>query len=424
MRSSDSAVSATRCTHCRCRERKPGGTGWNAPLLALVVGLSLGWTPLLSAQGLPFSGELQEDEAPVSGNVDMLFEVFDAPAAGTLLWSDTLAGIEVSRGRFHVTLGDDGSLDELLDGEPRWIALTIDGDLLAPRLPMQRVPYAVRAEHANALAPNAILAVEEALAQGELLREILDRIASLEEAPPSGLPGSSTGSQEPDTATLLQRIEQLETRVLALEDALAATEDDNTALRARLDVLDSAHDDTATRLQQLSETLDFLDREGQDILFTGVNLHLRSGTQPGTFDNTTLAYTPPASDGTGNLILGHNEAPPLNPEESLLRQGSHNLIIGPGHQWHSHGAIVAGTRSTVGSADSPLQGASVLGGVRNRTLADHAVSVGGNGNRSEGLQSVSVGGTGNRSVGDGATVVGGVDRVATGANAVVPSGGP
>jgi hypothetical protein len=99
-----------------------------------------------------------------------------------------------------------------------------------------------------------------------------------------------------------------------------------------------------------------------DILFEGCNVHIRDGM--GTTES---------QNGLGNLIVGYNEPHP--DARRVLRTGSHNLIVGPRHEYTSFGGFVAGQENTVSgwfasipggtdNVDSDI-GATVSGGAFN-----------------------------------------------------------
>ena len=124
---------------------------------------------------------------------------------------------------------------------------------------------------------------------------------------------------------------------------------------------------------------------GPHILFTGANVHIRSGSGS-TDDGTTLT-------GLGNLIVGYNEmsfTDPFNPQLIFTagsRTGSHNLVVGPAHTYTSFGGLVAGEGNVVSGA---------LGSVS-----------GGRGNTTSNLAASVSGGTGNTASGTAASVSGG-----------------
>lgn len=96
--------------------------------------------------------------------------------------------------------------------------------------------------------------------------------------------------------------------------------------------------------------------KGPHVIFSGVNLHVRSGSGS-TADNGT-------STGLGNLIVGYNEGPPapaLSADPNNSRTGSHNIVGGTLNAFTSSGGIVLGSGNWTQSIYS-----SVLGGEMNR----------------------------------------------------------
>ena len=143
---------------------------------------------------------------------------------------------------------------------------------------------------------------------------------------------------------------------------------------------------------------------GPHIVFQGVNVHIRSGSGA-TLDTTNL----------GNLFVGYNE-PRLGTDISH-RTGSHNLIIGPEHQYSKSGGFLAGFGNTTSGAY-----ASVSGGLSNTASGDYA-SVGGGTLNSAGGGAASVsGGTQNKASGNYASVSGGSQSAAIGSVASVSGG--
>jgi trimeric autotransporter adhesin len=170
------------------------------------------------------------------------------------------------------------------------------------------------------------------------------------------------------------------------------------------------------------------------IRLSGANLQIVNGT------NDTYRI-----NGTGNLVLGYDEARPTTsaPECSLgvsspsfspveteaqctaargtwaidHKTGSHNLIVGAQHNYPSAGTFIAGAQNTASSV-----GASVAGGLFNRAGGiDSAVS-GGSLNRALGFATSVTGGAGNRAVGNQAAVIGGNNNRANGTYSSITGG--
>jgi hypothetical protein len=82
-----------------------------------------------------------------------------------------------------------------------------------------------------------------------------------------------------------------------------------------------------TVLQTAVGTTPCMRREGNDVIFEGCNVHIRSGA----------GGTDAPVNGLGNLIIGYNER-----NEIEDRTGSHNLLVGPFHTYSSPWGVVVG----------------------------------------------------------------------------------
>ena len=105
---------------------------------------------------LSFTARLTDGATPVEGPVDLHVAVFDAPTAGTMVWEETHAGVVASRGLVYASLGGVDPVNNGIDasvfgGAAMYIELTVDGDVLSPRIPVASVPYAVKAGVAESL---------------------------------------------------------------------------------------------------------------------------------------------------------------------------------------------------------------------------------------------------------------------------------
>ena len=178
-----------------------------------------------------------------------------------------------------------------------------------------------------------------------------------------------------DDSALTARIDALESLhaadVAALEARIAALESDNAALltaaadateaiadvEARIGALESSGGSSTAALSRLSEVLAV--DSGGDLFLDGVNLSIRSGA--GATDATP--------NGKGNLILGYSES-----YGAESRTGSHTLIVGPYHSWTAAWGIVAGEQNGL-YAD----GGALIGGFGNTVTHANAVDAGGTG---------------------------------------------
>lgn len=172
--------------------------------------------------------------------------------------------------------------------------------------------------------------------------------------------------------------------------------------------------------------------DGSDAYFSGFNVHIRNGRS----DTGTAGQ-----NGLGNLIVGYNEG-----TSGQQRSGSHNLVIGPEHEYVSVGGLIAGFANTVAVKYASVSGgqcnyagtqtaphciadtapgvaASISGGQQNRVSSYSASVSGGAGNDASGDGASVSGGAGNDASGDGASVSGGYSNVASGKFASVSGGG-
>jgi hypothetical protein len=86
---------------------------------------------------------------PVNGSVTLVFELYPTAAGGTALWTETHSGVAVTDGIYDVALGSQTPLTPaILSPSPRFLQVTVNGELLAPRRELLAVPYALEAERA------------------------------------------------------------------------------------------------------------------------------------------------------------------------------------------------------------------------------------------------------------------------------------
>lgn len=202
-----------------------------------------------------YTGELSTGEGPIEGEVDLNFEIYDAPTGGTAVFTESFTGVMVVEGHFSVELGAEGDLPTLFDGAQYWLQVTVNDEVLDPRSAITSLPYAFRAlaaENATQLDGRSFDEVVEELAvpgaanevpyepgEGGLaaenvqaaLDEILGRVATLE----GGLTDAEA-TIEAQAATITTLTERLDAA-----EALAETQEATiTALTERLDAGEAA----------------------------------------------------------------------------------------------------------------------------------------------------------------------------------------
>jgi len=80
------------------------------------------------------------------------FRLYDAPIGGTLIWSELHPSVDISNGLFDVQLGSITSFpDTLTFRDPYWVEIQIESETLAPRQPLNSVPYAIRAAYVTGI---------------------------------------------------------------------------------------------------------------------------------------------------------------------------------------------------------------------------------------------------------------------------------
>jgi hypothetical protein len=175
------------------------------------------------------------------------------------------------------------------------------------------------------------------------------------------------------------------------EQALAAVE---KQVQAEAALRQAADQGLAVGLQQAADKLAHFRREGNNLFIEGANLFLRNGLgSTGT------------GNGLGNLILGYNEERP----GGSRRNGSHNLVIGPCHNFTHFGGLVVGDTNEI---SAPF--ASVVGGAGNTAGGLYTVIGGGMNNVAAGLGAAVSGGRQNMATGECSTLGGGLQRQVTG----------
>jgi hypothetical protein len=154
-----------------------------------------------------------------------------------------------------------------------------------------------------------------------------------------------------------------------------------------------------------------------EVRITGANLRLVNG----------LRATATAN-GLGNLLVGYGE--PRQGEN--VQTGSHNVVVGQGHNFSSFGGLVVGRQNEIrgtfaavsGGFDNTASGASaaVCGGIFNRASGESATVSGGFGNTASASAASVCGGDGNTASGESATVSGGHGNMANGHTASISGG--
>ncbi|HYL59650.1 MAG TPA: hypothetical protein VEU51_12345 [Candidatus Acidoferrales bacterium] len=217
-------------------------------------------------------------------------------------------------------------------------------------------------------------------------------------------PGSTSGK------CLVQVITALQSQVAALQTALTAVQNNHAlALGPFVNVDAGAENGLA----------------GPHIIISGANVHIESGSGA-TVDAT----------GLGNLVVGYDEDSIEPATIDANRTGSHNLIVGPHHEFTASGGAVIGFANFSGanyagvtggecnaaggtlplmscsSTQGASEGANVSGGVINTASGGNSSVSGGAFNKATSSASHVSGGSSNTASGGSSSVSGGAFNVA------------
>lgn len=124
----------------------------------LVIGLLISSATAAVPVLIGHSGRLLDsDDAPISGTIDITYAIFETPAGGTALWTETHPNVAVTNGLFSATLGSIVPLTtDIVAGSggggggaialERYLEVRIGGDPpISPRTRLAAAPYAVAA---------------------------------------------------------------------------------------------------------------------------------------------------------------------------------------------------------------------------------------------------------------------------------------
>jgi len=110
--------------------------------------------PTITHQGRLFDS----DGAPVTDTLEVVFTIYDSPAGGSAVWTETLM-VAFDEGYYSVELGEDTLFDStVIDGSTRYMGVSVNGDEeMSPRGTVGSVPYAMLANDVNGdINPNSV----------------------------------------------------------------------------------------------------------------------------------------------------------------------------------------------------------------------------------------------------------------------------
>ncbi len=97
-------------------------------------------------QMINYQGRLTDDTgAAFNDNATMIFSIYDDSTAGSQLWQEVQAVVEVTDGLFHVILGSiEPIVDSVFLGPDQWLDIVVNGNHIEPRARLVSMAYAYR----------------------------------------------------------------------------------------------------------------------------------------------------------------------------------------------------------------------------------------------------------------------------------------
>ena len=219
----------------------------------------------------------------------------------------------------------------------------------------------------------------------------------------TGLQAQIDGLERPDDGAASAGLAELESRI----EYLSRTDESILVQLKRL--RDLKLDGLREQVDGLSNRLAGVSRDGDTLRFDAMNVQITSGS--GATDGKV--------NGLGNLIIGYNESiTPFMDEDKPAgdKSGSHNLIVGRGHNYSGYGGAAVGLDNVIAG------NYGLVAGTRNRALGNFSSVTGGQLNTASGWYSSVGGGFRNVASANSASVSGGQLNAAAGAASSVSGG--
>ncbi|HWW21398.1 MAG TPA: hypothetical protein VNZ06_11375 [Steroidobacteraceae bacterium] len=251
---------------------------------------------------------------------------------------------------------------------------------------------------------------QEASAAGTLDSQAQDVAASMKACKPTSTSArcllTAITTLQAQVTTLQGQVTTLTSQVSSLQTTLTAVQNNHALALGRYVSVDSSAENGL---------------KGPHIIFSGANVHIESGSGS-TVD----------SSGLGNLVIGYNEDAGSTSIIDGNRSGSHNLVVGPQHEFTGSGSVVFGYANFTSANFASVTGGECSAAgltaypfvcVDSSGAADAASVTGGFKNRASAFVSSVSGGAVNTASGSGSSVSGGDGNTASGGESSVSGGG-
>ena len=391
--------------------------------LILSSSLSLSQVP---AQ-VNFQGQLKTNEGHSlpNGDYDFIFSIYDSQTSTTPLWVEEHV-VTVTDSIYKVLLGIYAPLtSDLFDSGAAFLEIRIFNDtgtstgeweVLYPRMPLTSTPYSIRAGDADTLSgldPSAYDQSDHAMNTTGNPHKITPAMIGALEAKSLDAHAGNESAHHAKTTSFSELTDFISVSQIPgdmatdkeLDTGITNHDHDNRYYsQAHVDALETRIASLEATVSNLLARFSGVTRNGEDITFSGVNVHIVNGT------GTTSGDV----NGLGNLIVGYNELRGSGDD----RSGSHNIVSGARNNYSSFGGFVAGNYNAI-SGDY----ASVSGGNANTASGSYSSISGGTGSIASGLYASVSGGAINMAIGNFSSISGGGSNRATGSYTYIGGGG-
>jgi len=119
-------------------------------LVTLVVSARAAASPVPGM--VPFTARLADAGMPFNGVVSLKFQIFDASAGGTAVWTELYPSNTATNGLVFLDLGSQTTLDAtVFNGGTKYLEVSVNGSVMTPRLEIGSSPYALHAATSDTL---------------------------------------------------------------------------------------------------------------------------------------------------------------------------------------------------------------------------------------------------------------------------------